>query len=253
VDHTGTVNEYFGTYLGASPSSVARSQLLVVASDRRTKPETGWGNAFAVWAFLLDDRGVVSVRPDLYSAVARQVRAASPTTFSPVIVRSLLSEACPTTFASHWSVVYVCDKTSLHTHNCPGCRRMGAHDVEAYIALKRSMWPELDAECERSDISRNIGDGIAYAVFVDSRIVSASSAPRVAHMNDRVEEAAVDTHPDFRGRGYGRCVISGMTDAVLGLGRTPIYRASGTNVASSRVAVVCGYRKVADNVVFRPA
>ena len=90
MDQTATINEYFEAYLGASPGCLEPGQLLVVPSDRRARPEEGWGYTFAVWAFLLDDRAIVSVRPDLYSAVAYAVCTASSIDFSPTAIRSLL-------------------------------------------------------------------------------------------------------------------------------------------------------------------
>jgi GNAT superfamily N-acetyltransferase len=252
MNRTAFVSEYFGTYLGAAPGDVQAGELRVVASDRRARPEKGWGYTFAVWILLTGDRGVVSVRPDLEAEVTRAIEQLEPGEFRPEAMLSAVSATCSGRMRGSLSVIYVCDQDGLKVRDCGGCRRMTEQDVEAYIALKQSMWAELDADCERNDIRRNIADGIAYGVFQAAQMVSASSAPRVAHMNDRVEEVGVDTHPDYRRRGYGASVVSHMTEAILGLGRTPVYRTGADNVASRRLVESCGYIKFADSVVFRP-
>jgi predicted GNAT family acetyltransferase len=89
---------------------------------------------------------------------------------------------------------------------CLACSRAPA--LNEYFRLKQFVWPELQADCERNDIPRNIADGIAFAVFEEKAMVSVSSVPRVAHMSDRVGEVGVDTHLGYRGRGYEKCVVS---------------------------------------------
>jgi predicted GNAT family acetyltransferase len=70
-------------------------------------------------------------------------------------------------------------------------------------------------------------------------------------MNDCVEEVAVDTHPDYRNRGYGKSVVSQMTNAILDIGIAPIYRTGTSSVASRRLAVGCGYTEFAESIVLR--
>lgn len=247
-----TIQLYFATYLDTSLSDLDPGELRVVSSSRRTRSEVGWGYTFSIWAFLLEDRGVVSVDPALEAQVSRAVAHLRPGALTPIEIQSVLSAACPSRLKGATAVILTCNRACLRVHDCLSCRCIEEGDIEAYIQLKQSLWPELDADCERNDIRRNIADRIAYGVFENGMMVSASSAPRVAQMQERVEEVGVDTHPSYRRRGYGRSVVSHMTEAIPTLGRVPIYRCSTSNQASLRVAEACGYRKLADSVIFRP-
>ena len=54
--------------------------------------------------------------------------------------------------------------------------------------------------------------------------------------SDRVHEAGVETHPDFRGRGLAAKVVAGWAREVRELGRVPLYSTCWENRASRSVA-----------------
>ena len=69
-----------------------------------------------------------------------------------------------------------------------------------------------------------VHDGHAAAVCASVRITPS------AH------EAGVETHPDFRGRGYAPQVVAAWATAVRELGAIPLYSTSWRNAASQAVA-----------------
>jgi predicted GNAT family acetyltransferase len=69
-------------------------------------------------------------------------------------------------------------------------------------------------------------------------------------MGELIVEVGVDTHPDFRRRGFGKAVVSAMTEALLKQGRIPVYRCSEDNIASLRLAQSVGYETYAHIVQF---
>jgi hypothetical protein len=242
---------YFEKYLDTSLSDLKKGELRLCTSNRRCRPEKGWGYTFAIWGFVFHDRAVLSVRPDLEMPVQSIVTTLQPDyILGDAVQESILSD-CKANLKVSSSYILSCSRETLQIHDREGCRKMMSVNVKSYITLKKFMWPALDETCETVDISRNISDGIAYAVFRDGRMVSASSAPAIAHMQEKVEEVGVDTHRDYRNLGYGRSVLSHMTKAILDLDRVPIYRLSNKNLASLRIAESVGYRKLADSVIFR--
>ena len=67
--------------------------------------------------------------------------------------------------------------------------------------------------------------------------------------SERVWELAVVTEPDYRGRGYGRDVVSAATAFTLEQGRQPIYIHDRDNTTSGFVARAVGYQLYAEIVL----
>ncbi len=71
------------------------------------------------------------------------------------------------------------------------------------------------------------------ALLENGRAVSMCATVRTS---GRADEAGVDTHTDFRGRGFAGHVVAAWAGAVARLGRTPFYSTSWENQASLAVA-----------------
>lgn len=64
-------------------------------------------------------------------------------------------------------------------------------------------------------------------------------------ITDALHCAGVETHPDFRRRGYATAAVTAWAAAVRKRGATPIYSTSWDNAASQNVAAALGLRQVA--------
>ena len=71
------------------------------------------------------------------------------------------------------------------------------------------------------------------ALVEGGRAVSVCGSVRIT---DRGYEAGVETHPDYRGRGYAAGVVSAWAAAVRAMGRVPLYSTSWQNASSQAVA-----------------
>ncbi len=89
-------------------------------------------------------------------------------------------------------------------------------------------------------------------------VIEAGGAQAVAGLNwqsPSFAEVFVHTDPPLRGRGLGTSVVSGVTQAVLASGRTPLYLVEEDNEPSRRIAEALGYvdtgaRQVYADVVY---
>ena len=68
-------------------------------------------------------------------------------------------------------------------------------------------------------------------------VVSVCASVRIT---DRLHEAGVDTHPDFRGRGFAPHAVAAWARAVREANRIPSYSTSWKNTASQAVAAKLG-------------
>ncbi len=85
------------------------------------------------------------------------------------------------------------------------------------------------------------GDVEAYAPFAvakhDGAAVSLCASVR---RTDAADEAGVETHPDFRGRGHAGRAVARWASEVRRSGRHPLYSTSWDNTASISVATKLG-------------
>lgn len=80
----------------------------------------------------------------------------------------------------------------------------------------------------------DVATGVPMTAFLeDGAAVSICCSVR---MTPRAHEVGVETHPDFRGRGYAARVVSGWARAVREQGLIPLYSTSWENPSSRAVA-----------------
>lgn len=86
------------------------------------------------------------------------------------------------------------------------------------------------------------------AVERDGMLVAAASAP---DDGPGIASVGVVTHPAWRGRGYGRAVVSALTADRLAAGSIVHYQTLRSNVASVAIARALGYADLATAVAVR--
>lgn len=246
------VDQYFSVYLGYPISQVGRDRVIPVSCKRRLKPEIGWGYTVAIWVHIFRQRAVISVQPNLFEALKKILaEGAMPDRLCTLEWRKKIGSLIRSKEIGTLNHVLYCSPERCQLFQVQGCRRLEDSDVEAFVKMKLNLYPECDPECLARDIRRNIRDGIAFGVFQKEKLVAASEAPGIGHMQDLIEEVGVDTLPEYRRRSYGKAVISSMTKAILDIGRIPIYRCNPKNEASVRLAKRIGYERYADIIEFR--
>lgn len=87
------------------------------------------------------------------------------------------------------------------------------------------------------DVGKDDLENDALVVQIDNRIVSSAWSIR---SNDRAEEIAVETHGDFRRRGYGKQVVAQWVRRTLDRGKIPIYSHRKGNLESMALALSVG-------------
>ena len=239
-----TFANYFSEYLGADLMSARAGEIVVAGSARRLQPEYGWGYTVTAWLFRLGNATVISAQPALVEPIQHALRKNA--TSVDAIAAAIAPALAGMNMRRHF--VYTATQEKLHHIGSPSVRRMAMNDIDAFIEMSRAMYPEIDEECERNDITRNIEDGIAYGAFVDERMATRCYAPHIAHMQDQVEEIGVDTLEGYRNRGFAGAALAGSTLATLAVGRQPIYRVSIHNDVSIRLAERVGYQRIAESV-----
>ena len=83
--------------------------------------------------------------------------------------------------------------------------------------------------------------GTFYGIFEDSRLLS--MAGQRMRVPGYIEVSAVCTHPDARGRGYARMLMSTVMRLILNSGDTPFLHTFADNLSAIRVYHALGFKK----------
>ena len=82
----------------------------------------------------------------------------------------------------------------------------------------------------------------------DSRYISAL---RMEPYKDGLLLEALETHPDYRCRGYAKKLISAVLDHLLSQESKPIYsHINKRNVASLNTHTACGFQRISEQAVY---
>jgi GNAT superfamily N-acetyltransferase len=141
-----------------------------------------------------------------------------------------------------WSPV---ERPSFRSVTHPAVRALFAADTAAL----RQLAAACDADAwEHSGIT--FDDPHLFGLIVDGLVVAAARGRpgwgETAHVG-------VVTHPDHRGRGYGRAVVSATTAQALAEGFIVLYQTALVNRPSVALATGLGYREYATHLAVRLA
>jgi len=117
-------------------------------------------------------------------------------------------------------------------YHCPPAPTPSSGVVTVTPSNASVLTPHLDAWLE--DVSETVP---MAAVLRHGRAVSVCCSVRISAEAD---EAGVETHPNFRGHGFGTLAVAAWSKAVGEGGRLPLYSTSWENKASQRVATKLG-------------
>ncbi len=130
----------------------------------------------------------------------------------------------------------ICDtRLSAETPALPAdaeLRRLASGDVAEMVALAKLTEPGPFRE-------RSIELGTFFGIFHGGRLMA--MAGRRVHLPRHVEVSAVCTHPEARGSGYARILISAVADEIRGRGKTPFLHTFADNQSAIRVYKSLGF------------
>jgi GNAT superfamily N-acetyltransferase len=232
------IDQYTGVRLGLDLGAVAASDLLVVESERRCRPEQSYGYVHGLWCVRLARGGMaVSVPPgagheveailapfgagqlDDDEAVAEALRGP--------VEEALAAAGMPPTNRVIRDLVFACNASGLERHPVAGCRRLADESVPAAEGL------DLPTHC--------FPDGTVYGVVAAGEVVSMAHAHRAGVMEGCVCDVGVATAPGHRRQGYARAVVSALVGEFVDRGGEARYSCSPGNVASQATARSVGF------------
>lgn len=225
------LDQYAEEVLGCPPALARSGGLHLLSVPARGLPI--WhGFTMPIVGLDLLAGAVVAVRPDLVEPLRGELG-------SDVDLRAL----DPAAFRRLWRAV---KRSTPNAFTLSGDFR--AAEAASFNPSKTASRAELiDVEDVAGLHLRTRFDGPIFAVRgPHGRLVSWAA---IKLKSDAVWELAVETMADYRGRGYGRDVVSAATGHILDQRRVPIYIHDHDNDSSAFVARAIGYQRYAQIVL----
>jgi len=124
-----------------------------------------------------------------------------------------------------------------------GTRLLTSEDDEALAALELACDPE---EWEHAAIAD--GRSPLFGCFAGDELVAAGT---LIAWGEHLRNLGIVTHPAYRGRGYGRAVVSALTAHALAQGHVAQYQTLLSNAGSLAIARALGFHQYATTLAVR--
>lgn len=122
-------------------------------------------------------------------------------------------------------------------------RSLDEKDLPLAAAL-RSACPEEEWDHGGSEV----GTAPASGAFIGGNLVALAGYEIWEH---GIAHISIVTHPEYRGRGYGRAAVAHLMGRAFAAGLIPQYRTLDANTASIRIAESLGFERYATSVAVR--
>jgi predicted GNAT family acetyltransferase len=135
------------------------------------------------------------------------------------------------------------DRTTFRPVSVEGVRFLGGRDIEALKTLQAAC-----SALEWEHGGSQVGDQPIIGAFDGERLLSVAG---YEIWGGTIAQIAVVTHPKYRGQGYGKAVVSKLTEEALNRGLVPQYRTLQANSSSMTIARELGFERYATTVAVR--
>ncbi len=137
-------------------------------------------------------------------------------------------------------VTFFCRRETFSPYRIEGPRWWAADEWEAAYRAHEEMWPDSTTFWSREEWGELYSQGYRYCAVLrkGKAVATAGLWPRT---DEEWEVIAVGTAPGFRRQGYGKAVVSFVTETILQGGRVATIGFRKENTPMRRTAVALGY------------
>jgi GNAT superfamily N-acetyltransferase len=227
------IDEHWAAFFGLSITDFMMSELMVV-------PHAQLQGYQGAWLFRRGSSFIISVPPDLVKKVSRELQRQPQSIVTDQDFVALFGETVDQIIGPAYQG-YV-EKSDF---------RPITSSARLLLPEEDNALRELSAECgaeewEHSDIQ--IGQHPNFGIYAGNHLVA------VANYRMETKVAAMPgiiTHPDYRGQGYGKAVLSAATEHGLSRGFLMLYQTLVLNKPAVAAAESIGYKQYATHLAVR--
>jgi GNAT superfamily N-acetyltransferase len=227
---------FWAAQLGCSEVQLAQPSTSVVCNGPELASYRGATAVFRPPACVL------AVPADWYDPVASKIGQRPPAeVFDVVLLRQVFGAAVDQVIGPAW--LGYADTSDFRPAPTLGTRLLTDQDLAALERLATACGPTA---WKHSGI--NPARPPVFGCFAGDRLAAAGM---LEQWGDRLLQVGIVTHPGYRGRGYGKAVVSAMTAHGLAAGGVVQYRTLQANFPSVGIARALGFRRFAHTLAVR--
>lgn len=229
------VDQYWSSSLGCLRESLYAHGTVVA-------PDAESNNFHGIFCFLRNQALIVAVSPDLLAAFRPRAQGWCQADVLdierfPHLIDHPIDRIIGPAFIGYT------DRAIFRPVSVEGVRFLGEEDIEALKTLQAAC-----GALEWEHGGTHLGEQPIVGAFDGERLLSAAGyeiwGGTIAHIS------AV-SHPQYRGQGYGKAVVSKLTEKSLNRGLVPQYRTLDANKPSMAIAARLGFERYATTVTVR--
>lgn len=249
--HLHVAQRYYAHWLCIEPAELACPPTRLVVCSARDLPVEGYRSTVPVFTMVREGAVVVAVgsayaagRPAAVDRLRIGLDLSSIRSLrddlSPSDLRDVL-DAAGVTGVSWQNKYYLAAVPGGEPPDWVRCLTEG--DYDDYETFFRTVHPRADPSgWLREYFYPLVTRRLMWAAAVDGILVSVTDVPSMPYLADEIVEPGINTHPEYRQRGYAKAVCAAMIDEILRQGRTPVWSCARDNYGSAALAENLGYR-----------
>jgi GNAT superfamily N-acetyltransferase len=185
---------------------------------------------------------VLAVPADWYALAASSLGHRPPAAvFDVAVLRQVFGSAVDEVIGPAW--LGYADRSDFRPAPTLGTRLLTDQDLPALRRLAEACgptaWEHSGSEPARPPV---------FGCFAGEVLAAAGMLER---WGDRLLHVGIVSHPSYRGRGYGKAVVSAMTAHGLAAGKVVQYRTLEANLPSVGIARALGFQRFAQTLAVR--
>ncbi|HEX5440590.1 MAG TPA: GNAT family N-acetyltransferase [Ktedonobacterales bacterium] len=233
------VAAYWASFLGCAPERLETPGTWVGPHS-----DAGLADYRGVYLLRRGESCVVSVPAPLLAMVTEQLAGLPATSsFDSARLQRLFGDAIERFVGPAWQGFLRAD--DFRPVARPNVRQLTAADAPALRRLEDACGEQ---EWEHSGIGG--AEQVTFGAFAGDRLVAAGMGEPLAAT---LLHIGIITHPDERGQGHGRAVVSAISAYALGVGLVPRYQTLAANTPSVAIARALGFTHYATTLAVRLA
>lgn len=237
--------KYYARWLGVEANALEKDGMQWIHNSQRNITPAGHSHPIDVYMFIKCNSIIISYGD---RALPKILEAKEKLSVGMTI--EAVNSVCKQVFVSqpkHNLKFIFSGKTR---ENCNrDTKRLTCSDYALYLDFFVKAHPDCTntswVEDYFVDISKK---GYCHGVIVNNQLVSATDAPDMPFMSERIQEIGINTLLPYRGKEYGKMSCLACINEMICNSICPIWSTTIDNIASQKLATSIGFTKFFDNI-----